>query len=131
MKRIHYHRYGGPSEMRLEEFNSPTPGWGEILVRVKAASVNPADWMIRQGAMTFVTGWKFPRGMGMDFSGIVEAVGPRVTRFKPGDEVFGSTPMRTPGSFSEVVITKARLAVRKPAALSHEEAAALPVAGAT
>jgi NADPH:quinone reductase-like Zn-dependent oxidoreductase len=117
--------------MQLEDWRLPALRDDEILVRVKAASINPVDWKIRQGAMKFMTGKQFPRGMGQDFSGVVEGIGSRVTRFKIGDEVFGSTPVKTSGSFAETVITQEKLAAKKPAALSHEDAATLPIAGST
>lgn len=131
MKRIQFHRYGGPAEMRLEEYQLPGLADDEILVRVKAASINPVDWKIRQGAMKFMTGRKFPRGMGQDFSGVVESVGRGVKRLDVGDPVFGTTPVRTSGSFAETLITKEAFAVVKPTALSYAEAATLPVAGST
>lgn len=131
MKRIQFHRYGGPAEMRLEEYQLPALADDEILVRVKAASINPVDWKIRQGVMRLMTGRKFPRGMGQDFSGIAEGVGLGVKRLKIGDEVLGSTPMKTSGSFAETLITKEALTIVKPAALSYEEAATLPVAAST
>lgn len=131
MKRIQFHRYGGPAEMRLEEYRLPKLASDEIKVSVKAASINPVDWKIRQGAMKVMTGRKFPRGMGQDFSGVVEEVGRSVKRFRIGDEVLGSTPVKTSGSFAETLITKEALALAKPAALSHEEAATLPVAAST
>ncbi|WP_372359662.1 NAD(P)-dependent alcohol dehydrogenase [Xanthomonas axonopodis] len=131
MKRIQFHRYGGPEEMRLEGYRLPALAEDEILVRVKAASINPVDWKMRQGAMKIVTGRKFPRGMGQDFSGIVEGIGRGVKRFRVGDEVLGATPMKTSGSFAETLITKEKLAVAKPAGLSHEDAATLPVAASS
>lgn len=131
MKRIQFHRYGGPDEMKLEDYELPALGTEEILVRVKAASVNPVDWKIRQGAMKFMTGKKFPRGMGQDFSGVIERVGPGVKLFKVGDEVFGSTTVKTSGSFAEKLITREKLATKKPPSLSHEEASTLPVSGTT
>lgn len=131
MKRIQFHRYGGPEGMRLEDYRLPELGDDEILVKTRAASINPIDWKVRNGTMKIMTGRKFPRGMGQDFSGIVEGVGKGVTRFKIGDEVLGSTPVKTSGAFAETLITKEALAVAKPATLSHEEAATLPVAGCT
>ncbi|MFD4600796.1 alcohol dehydrogenase catalytic domain-containing protein [Streptomyces sp. NPDC058464] len=68
MKRIQYHRYGGPEVMRLEDFDSAQPGAGEVLVRVRAAAANPMDFVIRAGRMKFVTGRRFPRAMGYDFA---------------------------------------------------------------
>jgi NADPH:quinone reductase-like Zn-dependent oxidoreductase len=131
MQRIQYHRYGGPEQMRLETFELPAPGSDEIVVRVRASSVNPVDWKIRLGAMKMMTGRRFPRAMGTDFSGVIESVGSAVTRFRAGDEVFGTVPMKTSGAFAEQLITKEKLAVKKPASLSHEDAATLPTAGVT
>ncbi len=131
MKRIQYHRYGGPEEARLEDFELAKPATSQIAVRVKAASVNPVDWKIRSGALRFITGRRFPRAMGTDFSGIVEAVGPSVTRLKLGDEVLGTTPVKAGGSFAEHLLTDEKLVVVKPVALSFEQAAALPVVGVT
>jgi NADPH:quinone reductase-like Zn-dependent oxidoreductase len=131
LKRIQYHRYGGPEEMRLEAYDQPGPGKDEILVRVKASSVNPVDWKIRQGAMKLMTGRGFPRAMGTDFSGVVEQVGADVTRFRAGDEIFGTVPVKPSGAFAHTLITKEKLAVNKPASISHEAAAALPLVGAT
>jgi NADPH:quinone reductase-like Zn-dependent oxidoreductase len=131
MKRIQYHRYGGPEEMVLETYELPAPGSDEIVVRVKASSVNPVDWKIRQGAMKFMTGRRLPRAMGTDFSGVVESVGADVTRCRAGDEVFGTVPLKPSGAFAEKLITKEKLIVKKPASISHEEAATLPTAGMT
>ena len=131
MKRIQYRRYGGPGEMRLEAFELPSPGKNEIVVRVEAASVNPFDWKVRQGAMKFMVRAPFPRAMGTDFSGVVESVGAGVTRFHAGDEVLGTAPSAPAGAFAEKLITEEKLVVAKPATLSFEEAAALPVVGVT
>jgi NADPH:quinone reductase-like Zn-dependent oxidoreductase len=131
MRRIQYHRYGGPEEMHLETYELPAPGRDEIVVRVKAASINPFDWKVRQGTMKFMTGRRMPRAMGSDFSGVVESVGRKVTHFRVGDEVLGTAPLKPSGAFAETLITKEKLAVKKPATLSHEEAAILPAIGVT
>lgn len=131
MKRIQYHRYGGPATMELEEFELEEPGTGQIVVQVKAASANPVDWKIRNGMMKFMTGYRFPRAMGCDFSGVVEAVGPSVMRIKAGDEVLGSASMRNGGAFADKLMVDEKLVVVKPAALSFVQAAALPIVGAT
>jgi len=131
MKRIQYHRYGGPEEMRLEEFELHRPMADQIVVRVKAASVNPVDWKIRNGVMRFMTGSRFPRAMGSDFSGVVEAVGPSVTRIKVGEDVLGTMSMKAGGAFAERLVTDEKLVVVKPAALSFEQAASLPIVGVT
>ena len=131
VKRIQYHRYGGPEVLRLEEFALAAPGSGEVRVRVKAAGANPMDWKIRRGELKMMTGRKFPRGLGHDFAGVVEAVGPGVTRWKAGDEVFGATGLKEAGTFAEALVTEANTVFAKPRGLSFEEAAALPIVGAT
>ena len=131
MKRIQYHQYGGPEVMRLEDFEPAPPGAGEVLVRVRAAGANPMDFGIRAGRMKFVTGRRFPRAMGYDFAGVVEAVGDRVTRLHVGDEVLGGPTMKSAGAFADVVVTQEKRVVKKPANLSFEDAAALPIVGIT
>ncbi|MEU0791846.1 NADP-dependent oxidoreductase [Amycolatopsis sp. NPDC005961] len=131
MKRLQYHRYGGPEVLRLEDFEPARPGRGEILVRVKAAAANAMDWKMRNGEMRLMTGRSFPRGIGNDFSGVVAAVGAGVTRVRVGDAVLGGTSLKGAGAFAEMVIADEKAVVRKPAELSFEQAAALPVVGIT
>ncbi|MER9648687.1 NADP-dependent oxidoreductase [Mesorhizobium sp. M0199] len=131
MQRIQYHQYGGPSVMRLESYRLPTPGNCEVMVRVKAASINPLDWKLRQGFMKIMMGRHFPRAMGSDFSGVVEAIGPGVVGLVIGDEVLGTTPMKAPGAFAESLITTSNLLIKKPTSLSFPDAAALPSIGVT
>jgi NADPH:quinone reductase-like Zn-dependent oxidoreductase len=107
------------------------PGLGEVLVRVKAAAANPMDWKIRNGEMKIVTGRKFPRGLGHDFAGIVAAVGDGVSRLRVGDEVLGGASMKAAGAFAEMVVAEEKAVVKKPANLSWEEAAAIPIVGLT
>ena len=91
MKAIVYDRYGTADELYLTDLPKPKPGRKEVLVRTKAISMNPRDVVFRKGGLKPLTGFKFPKLTGSDVSGIVEAVGPGVTRFKPGDPVFGYT----------------------------------------
>ena len=91
MKKVQYSRYGGPKELRLDEVAIPEPGQGQVRIRVKAASYNPMDGKIRRGEMKALSGVRFPRGLGHDFAGEVDAVGPSAQRLKVGDEVFGVT----------------------------------------
>ena len=115
--------------LRLVEVDRPEPGLSEILVRVHAAGLNPADWKHRAhsiflGPPPFVLGW--------DVSGVVESTGFGVTLFKPGDEVFGMLPFpRGAGSHAEYVTGPARAFATKPGSLSHVQAAALPLAALT
>jgi NADPH:quinone reductase-like Zn-dependent oxidoreductase len=131
MQRIQYHGYGGPEEMRLEEFALPPLRAGQVLVRVKAASVNPFDWKLRAGEMKFMTGRAFPRAMGSDFAGVVEQVGADVTRLRAGQEVFGTARIKESGAFAPMLVTDGKLVAAKPAALSFEQAASLPIAAVT
>jgi NADPH:quinone reductase-like Zn-dependent oxidoreductase len=131
MKRIQYHQYGGPEVLRFEDFEPRRPGHGEVLVRVKAAAANAMDWKIRRGEMKIMTGRKFPRGVGHDFAGVVAAVGDGVTRLGVGDEVLGGATLKAAGAFAEMVVADEKAVVKKPANLSWEEAAALPVVGLT
>ena len=121
---------GGPEVLELREVPRPVPGMTEILVRVKAAGVNPTDWKSRAGGG--LPGKTFPAILGYDVAGVVEEVGPGVTMYRPGDEVLGMPLFpQLPGGYSEYVAAPGRHFVRKPAALSFEEAAGLPLAGLT
>lgn len=131
MKRIQYNRYGGPEELKLVEVDIPEPARNQVRVRVMAASVNPMDWKIRRGDLKMMTGSSFPRGLGHDFAGVVEAVGPGLNHFKVGDEVFGATGLREAGAFADVVIADAKTTFKKPPSVSFEVAAALPIASFT
>jgi NADPH:quinone reductase-like Zn-dependent oxidoreductase len=131
MQKIQYHSYGGPELMRLEEAEPPSPGKGQVLVRVRAAAANPMDWKLRNGESRLMTGRRFPRGIGNDFAGTVVAVGDGVTRLKAGDEVLGAASLRTPGAFAEMVAADEKQVVKKPAGLPYEQAAALPTVGVT
>jgi NADPH:quinone reductase-like Zn-dependent oxidoreductase len=100
-----------------------------LVVRVAAASINPMDWKIRSGDMKMTTGSKFPRAVGQDFAGTVEAVGSKVSDLKPGDAVVGTVPMKGSGAFAPRLITKRNLVVKKPESVSFLAAASLPIAG--
>jgi len=129
MRAISQDTLGEPDVLREVELERPEPGGGQILVAVHAAGVNPTDWMHRRlglflGEPPFTLGW--------DASGVVEAVGFGVSLFEPGDEVFGMLPYPFgAGSHAEYVTGPARAFAPKPAALSHPEAGALPLAALT
>lgn len=131
MQRIQYNRYGGPAELKLDDVKIVEPAGTQIRVRVVAASVNPMDWVIRRGHVKSMTGSKFPRGLGHDFAGVVEAVGPGVKRLKVGDAVFGATGLKEAGTFAETVVTEEKNAFIKPPNLSFEVAGALPIVSIT
>jgi NADPH:quinone reductase-like Zn-dependent oxidoreductase len=131
MKRIQYHQYGGPDVMRLEDFQLAAPAKDEVAVKVKFAAINPIDWKMRNGVMKIVTGKAFPRAMGMDFSGTVIAVGSEVTRFRPGDAVFGLARFKETGALAQAVLAKETALAIKPEDVSFEDAACLGTPGAT
>ncbi|MEF0941755.1 NAD(P)-dependent alcohol dehydrogenase [Rhizobium sp. BR 362] len=117
--------------MYFGEYDLPELADDEVRVSVKAAAINPFDWKLRQGAMKLITGRRFPKAMGTDFAGIVEAVGGKVTNVRAGDEVFGTVDFKKSGAFSEAINVDAHHLARKPPQLSFSEAAALPIAAMT
>ncbi|WP_404956240.1 NADP-dependent oxidoreductase [Streptomyces sp. 147326] len=122
--------WGGPENLVEREIERPEPGPGEILVRVRAAGVNPVDWKTR--ASGGLIAWGEVPIVGWDVSGTVEAVGPGVTLYGPGDEVYGMPGFpRQAGGYAEYVAAPARHFARKPASLDHVQAAALPLAALT
>jgi NADPH:quinone reductase-like Zn-dependent oxidoreductase len=137
MKAIRYYRYGPPDVLRFEDIDMPTVGDNDMLVRVRAASVNPLDWHFMRGApyvVRLVAGLSRPRAsagrLGADMAGSVEAVGKNVTEFRPGDEVFGGLEGR--GTLAEYIsIPHDGVVLTKPASLTFEQAASVPVAAFT
>jgi len=133
MDALQYHCYGGPEVLHVERVPRLVPADDQLLVKVHAASVNPLDWHYMRGepyVMRMSAGFGAPAdpNMGVDFSGTVEAVGKSVTRFKAGDEVFGGRS----GALGEyLVVRESRAVALKPANVSHEQAAAVPVAALT
>jgi len=117
--------------MRLDDFELPAPGKSEVAVKIKFAAINPIDWKVRNGYLKMVTGKAFPRAMGSDLSGTVIAVGPGVTRFRPGDAVFGLTRIKESGAFSHAVVTNETFLANKPDDVSFEDAACLGTPGVT
>ena len=137
MKAIRYYRYGPPDVLQLADVEMPAVGDDEMLVRVRAASVNPLDWHFMRGApylVRMMAGLSRPRAgaarLGADMAGSVEAVGGNVTGFRPGDEVFGGLENR--GTLAEYIsIRHDGPVLTKPAGLTFEQAASVPVAGYT
>ena len=133
MKAIVHRCYGSPDVLKLEDVARPTAADNEVLVKVHAAAINPLDWHYMRGTPYIVrldSGLGTPKNpqLGVDFAGTIEAVGKDVTRFRPGDEVFGG---RT-GAFAEYVrVREDRALALKPANLTFEEAASVPVAAVT
>lgn len=123
--------YGGSDRLVVREVESPAPpGGGEVLVRVRAAGVNPLDWKIRSGRMRLILPARFPLVLGFDAAGEVEAIGPEVTRFAPGDPVFGSVSGGR-GAYAQFALAREAHLMPVPEGFSFEEAAALPGSGLT
>ncbi|GAA4959263.1 NADP-dependent oxidoreductase [Actinoplanes utahensis] len=126
MEAIVFDRFGGPEVLHVAQAEVPRPGPGQIRLRVRSAGVNPVDYKIRSGWLEQVFPTTFPRILGWEASGVVDAVGADVTGLAAGDEVFGFTDT---GAYAEYAL--ATVVARKPAGLGWDEAAALPVAGET
>jgi NADPH:quinone reductase-like Zn-dependent oxidoreductase len=136
MKAFIYEQYGPPETLRMAEVDKPAPNAGGVLVKVLAASVNAADWHVLRGRPLFsraTLGLLRPKHkiLGVDIAGQVEAVGSGVTRFKPGDEVYANLLDHGYGGFAEYVSVPVDAMSLKPASLSFEEAAAVPMAAVT
>jgi len=129
MKAAYFMEHGGPEVLQYGNLPDPVPGEGEVLVDVHAASVNGADWRVRQG--TYAPVARFPYVPGRDFSGNVAAIGRGVRDFVPGDPVFGVCDVGQEGAYAEKIAIKAGIVARKPESLSHPECAALALAGLT
>ena len=134
MKAITYTRYGPPEVLQLKEVEKPVPKDNEVLVKVFAASANPADWHMIRGEPKFARlafGLTKPKNVipGIDIAGKVEAVGKNVKEFHPGDEVFGDCGWG--GAFAEYICVTEQRVVMKPAKISFEDAATISVAGIT
>jgi NADPH:quinone reductase-like Zn-dependent oxidoreductase len=133
MKAITYSEYGSPDVLRLTEEAMPKVGPGMVLVKVKAAAVNPVDWKIMAGYLDAAMDLQFPAIPGWDVAGVVESVGIDAPHFRSGDEViaYGRKDYVHGGSFAEYIALPERLLARKPASLGWKESAGLPLAGLT
>ena len=132
MKAVICERYGGPEVLELADVSIPQVGPNGVLVRVHASSVNPVDWKLRKGLLSPLWKLRFPVIWGCDLSGVVEQTGSAVTLFKPGDEVYGfkygKVAKTYRGTYAEYAVVPQSALARKPSQLSHEEAAAIPLA---
>ena len=128
-KAVRFDEYGGVEVLKVVEVPQPEPGPGQVLVQVKAASINPGEAKIREGLLAARWPATFPSGQGSDLAGVVAAAGPGVTAFRPGDEVLGWTDTRA--SQAEYAVTEATDLTPKPDGVSWPAAGSLYVAGAT
>jgi NADPH:quinone reductase-like Zn-dependent oxidoreductase len=130
IRKVRFHRFGGPDVLRIEEVEPSMPDARQVLVSVKAASVNPVDFKIRSGKYPAVKEDRLPYTPGRDVSGIVEKCGAQATRLKVGDEVVGMVGIAGGGYAEKAVLDEAAIA-RKPQEIDHVHAAAIPLAGQT
>jgi NADPH:quinone reductase-like Zn-dependent oxidoreductase len=132
MKAVLFEKHGGPEVLHLTEVPDPTAGPGEVVVDIHAASVNAADYKVRQGGGAYSSsGVRLPHILGRDFSGSVSAVGPDVRDLEVGDAVFGVCDQGVEGAYAEKIAIKAAIIARKPVRLGHAEAAAMALTSLT
>jgi NADPH:quinone reductase-like Zn-dependent oxidoreductase len=129
MKAVRFDEYGAVDVLDVREVPVPEPGRGQVLIKVKAAGINPGEARIRDGELQERWPATFPSGQGSDFAGVVERLGADVTAFTPGDEVIGWVDTRS--SQAEYLVAESKNLARKPAGLPWEVAGAIPVAGFT
>lgn len=129
MKAAYIERHGGPEVLEFGEMPDPVAASGEVVVDIVAASVNGADWKVREGKSGQLA--RFPYILGRDFSGVVSSVGEAVSDWRVGDEVFGVCDVGQEGAYAEKIAIKAAIVARKPGSLSHVDAAALALTGLT
>jgi NADPH:quinone reductase-like Zn-dependent oxidoreductase len=129
MKAARIHRFGSPDVIVIDDLPRPTAGADQILVRVASAGVGPWDALIREHKS--VVNSPLPLTLGSDLSGVVEAVGPGMTQFEPGDKIYGVTNPEFAGACAEFTLASAKMIARKPESLSFGEAASVPVVAVT
>jgi NADPH:quinone reductase-like Zn-dependent oxidoreductase len=130
IREVRIHRFGGPEVLQVDHVEPSLPDASQVLLRVLAASINPVDFKIRSGQYPAVKEDRLPYTLGRDASGIIEKCGAQATQFKIGDAVFGMVGIGGGGYAEKVVLDQQALA-RKPAAVDHPHAAAIPLAGTT
>ena len=129
MKAMRYHNYGGPEELREDEVDSPKPSDDQVLIRVTASSVNPADWSIGEGAFKQFLDFPRPFIPGLDFSGVIIGVGGSVDDLHVGDRVYGTTGLDAIGTFAEEVAVRASSVALAPKSIPLATAGVVPVVG--
>lgn len=131
MRAFVFTKYGGPEATELREVPRPNPGAGELLIRVRAAGLNPVDFKTRDGMLKIVQRYSLPAVMGNELAGVVEARGEGATRFAEGDRVFARVAKDALGAFADYAVVSESLVAPMPASLDFETAAGIPLAGLT
>jgi NADPH:quinone reductase-like Zn-dependent oxidoreductase len=129
MKKVGYKHYGSVGVLEMIDAAVPAPAKGQLLIQVKAVSMNPLDWKIMEGKMKLMSGSTFPKGIGIDFSGVVEQLGDGIGKFQPGDAVFGSLDPFKGGALAQYLLVAEKDLALKPKNVSFEQAAAMPTVG--
>jgi NADPH:quinone reductase-like Zn-dependent oxidoreductase len=131
MKAVVIDRYGGNEVVAVRDVPRPKPGPADVLIRVRAASVNPVDWKIRNGMIRVITGWSFPKILGSECAGEVAETGVGVQHFQEGDRIIGYPGIRRLAAFAEYVRVKEQNIFPQPQNITFEQASTLPIAGLT
>ena len=131
MRAARIHSYGDPTAVKITQAPRPEPGLGQVLVRVKAAGVNPLDWMVAEGKARSWLDHRLPLTLGWELAGIVEKLGADVGRLKPGDEVFGMIDLSGDGADAEFAVGDEKALAIKPRSLDFPGAAAIPIGALT
>jgi NADPH:quinone reductase-like Zn-dependent oxidoreductase len=131
MKSVVIENYGSKDELKEMEVPNPVPTAHQVVIEVKATSINPIDWKLREGYLKQMMPWQFPIILGWDVAGVITEVGSEVTDWKVGDEVFARPDTTRFGTYAEYTLVDDHLLARKPASISWGEAAAVPLAGLT
>ena len=129
MKAIVYEKFGTTDVLKTVDQSRPTIKSDQVLVKVKAFSINPMDWKIRKGEMKLMSGSKFPKYTGTDFAGIIEDIGSSVSGLRIGDEIFGVVKNMKEGASAEYIAVPSSLVWKKPSDISFAQAASIPVVG--
>ena len=131
MKAVRIHSYGGSDVLDIEDIPIPEYSDDEVLIQIHATSVNPIDWKVREGLLQSRNLHTLPLTLGWDVSGVVARTGSKVTKFKPGDEVYTRPDVHRDGSYAEYIVVKDNIVDFKPRSITHLEAASLPLVGLT
>lgn len=131
MKAVYIERYGGRETLQFGELPMPELGPNDVLIRERAAAVNPVDWKIREGYLQKRRQYTFPLILGWDVAGVIEAIGEHVHHFRVGDEVFARPDINRNGTYAQYVAVDESLVAKKPKNITFEEAASIPLAGLT
>jgi NADPH:quinone reductase-like Zn-dependent oxidoreductase len=131
MKAMRYDRYGGPEVLEYANRDKPEAGAGQVLIRIRAASVNPIDWKLRSGAMKTIIPLELPTGAGQDVAGEIAAIGDGVDDLKVGDRVFAMMGVTPAGAYAEYIVLDRTAVARKPDTLDFVSAAAVPMGALT